>query len=132
MGYFGGGGMPFFGLRIPGKDKPTDEDMKTAKDSTDYHKWLGSFMEISVPMHIAATGYHVAFGRDPLSRMAPKEMLSVAAKLQHAWQARPGAVLAGAGMAAWGGAWLGLNLFEYVFTGVASVKSLLCVFKKNR
>jgi cytochrome b561 len=28
MGYFGGSGIPFFGLRIPGKEKTTDADMQ--------------------------------------------------------------------------------------------------------
>jgi cytochrome b561 len=117
MGYYGGGGLPLGPFRIPGMSDPKDADMKFAKDQTDWHKWLASCMEILVPMHIAAAGYHVALGKDPLSRMAPAEMKTIASKVEAAWRTRPGAMIGGALMAGWGGLWIGSSLAEYLVSG---------------
>merc|ERR550514_231704 len=56
MGYFGGKGTNFFGLQLPGKAEPKDEDWQIAKDALGYHTSLGSIFEVMIPLHIGATG----------------------------------------------------------------------------
>lgn len=73
MGYFGGKGLPFFGYKIPGIPKK-DRNSNTkniAKNSFKIHKQAGQLFEYLVPVHVAATGYHVFKGHAILRRINP-------------------------------------------------------------
>lgn len=65
MGYFGGKGLPFFGLHIPGAEKPVGAIAKQAYQS---HKLVGQGLEILVPLHIGAAGYHAFVKGQPIFR----------------------------------------------------------------
>ena len=99
MGYFGGSGVPLFGLRIPGKKDTKDEDKEIAKQAVDYHKLLGSVFELLVPLHVAAAGLHLAFsGENAFTRMATPGMMDAAGKVAQAVRTRPLNVATGAGV----------------------------------
>jgi cytochrome b561 len=65
MGYFGGKGLPFFGMHIPGAEKPVGAIAKQAFKS---HKLVGQGLEIMVPLHIGAAGYHAFIKGQPIFR----------------------------------------------------------------
>jgi len=117
MGYWGGGGLPFLGLRIPGKDGATEADMATAKDASGWHKDFGSVLEVLVPLHIAAAGVHLATGHNPFARMATPGMTAGIGAAVQAWRTRPAAVAGGAALAAASGLWLGATLWKYAVAG---------------
>lgn len=67
MGYYGGKGLPFFGLHINGIDKP---DPSIAKPAFKAHKLAGQAFEVLVPIHIGAVGFHaVARSQNLLKRI---------------------------------------------------------------
>lgn len=66
MGYFGGGGLPFFEYKIPGKKEP---NKTIAGAAYKYHKKAGTLFEILVGLHLCAVGYHLAQGNAILARM---------------------------------------------------------------
>jgi len=116
MAYYGGGGIPMpFGLRLPGKDSPKEDDLQLAKDSVEWHKQLGSVLEILVPLHIGATGYHLAMGKNPLPRMVPDSAMGLAEQIKLAWRARPGGMMGGAALASLSGLWLVSTAAGYAF-----------------
>jgi cytochrome b561 len=68
MGYYGGKGLPFFGWHIPGAETP---DGSIAKPAYQWHKQVGQVLEVVIPLHIAAAGYHVLFkGHNILRRVS--------------------------------------------------------------
>ena len=116
MSYYGGGGIPFFGVTIPGKGDPKEADMAFAKSQSDWHTTLGNVFEVLVPLHIGAAGYHmIKHSVNPLPRMATPEMISLGAQFVAAAQARPGAVAGGVGLSAASGLWLGSVVKAYVW-----------------
>lgn len=68
MGYFGGKGLPFFGMTIPGKAQPVPDIAKTAFKT---HKWAGQAFEYFLPIHIGAAFYHRFKGQHIFSRVNP-------------------------------------------------------------
>jgi len=74
MGYYGGNGIPFYGLyTIPGipKDKRTKEDGAFAGQLFKWHKWLGSFIWYLVPLHVAGAAQHMLRGHAIWGRIVP-------------------------------------------------------------
>ena len=72
MGYYGGKGVPFFGLfTIPGKADKTKEDGKFAGQMFSWHKWTGQFMYYFVGLHVSAAFFHAARGQAIFARMSP-------------------------------------------------------------
>jgi len=72
MGYYGGKGVPFFGLfTIPGKADKTKEDGKFAGKMFGWHKWAGNFMWYLVPLHIAGAAQHYFRGHTIFTRINP-------------------------------------------------------------
>ena len=60
MGYFGGSGIPFFGLRIPGKEKTTDADMQVCTMQFGVRVYTlrphaGPFVTLTVPLTVPLT-----------------------------------------------------------------------------
>jgi len=70
MGYYGGKGIPFFGLKIPGASKE-DRDGKLAKNAWIWHKRVGTVFEYTVPVHMGAALMHAAKGQKIFARMNP-------------------------------------------------------------
>jgi cytochrome b561 len=69
MGYFGGKGLPFFGLHIPGKAEPIGAIAKTAYVN---HKRVGQVLEYALlPAHIAGAGFHAVRGQKIFARINP-------------------------------------------------------------
>ena len=68
MGYYGGKGLPFFGLTIPGAEGEA-KNGKLAGDAFKIHKQAGLLFEYLFLLHISAVGYHVARGHGVLARM---------------------------------------------------------------
>ena len=66
MGYYGGKGLPFFGVTIPGASK---RDGKLAGRAFKLHKQLGWYYEMFVPLHVGAVGVHALKGQNILRRM---------------------------------------------------------------
>ena len=67
MGYFGGKGIPFFGItHIKGADEPKGD---IAKWSFQNHKLAGQALTYLVPIHIGAVGFHYFKGQNLLRRM---------------------------------------------------------------
>lgn len=66
MGYFGGKGLPFFGMVIPGAEK---RDGKLAGQAFKIHKQMGYYYELFVPLHIGAVGIHALKGQNIMRRM---------------------------------------------------------------
>ena len=72
MGYYGGKGVPFFGLyTIPGKQDKTKEDGQFAGKAFKWHKWLGGFLWYFVPLHMAGAVQHSLRGHAIWSRIVP-------------------------------------------------------------
>ena len=71
MGYYGGQGLPFFSYTIPGRPSPSKEDKKFAGLSYRWHKRVGLAFEYLVPLHMAASGYHVMKGQAIFRRINP-------------------------------------------------------------
>ena len=110
MLYYGGKGLSLGPLHLPGADAKDDKereaDQATAKQNASWHSDLGSVLEVLVPLHIAATGLHVAAGKNPLARMAPLTMRNAMDEAVRAVRTRPGSVMGGGALAAAGSAWL--------------------------
>mmetsp|Transcript_11778 Transcript_11778/g.21480 ORF Transcript_11778/g.21480 Transcript_11778/m.21480 type:complete len:239 (+) Transcript_11778:206-922(+) len=71
MGYFGGKGVPFFGLfTIPGA---TDDKKRpdVAKKAFINHKRVGQALTYFMPVHVGAVGYHAFKGHNILKRIMP-------------------------------------------------------------
>eukprot|EP00040_Diaphanoeca_grandis_P017464 m.91134 g.91134 ORF g.91134 m.91134 type:complete len:223 (-) comp26448_c0_seq1:169-837(-) len=68
MGYFGGKGLPFFGMTIPGA---TEKNGEIAKNAFKVHKFLGIYFEAFVAMHAAGAFFHLARGHTIFARMNP-------------------------------------------------------------
>ena len=67
MGVVGGRGIPFYGLfTIPGW---ADPNKQVAGAFFYVHKNLGTVLEVAVPLHIGAVGYHLFKGQNILRRM---------------------------------------------------------------
>ncbi|KAL1514853.1 hypothetical protein AB1Y20_003938 [Prymnesium parvum] len=72
MGYFGGKGVPFFGVyTIPGKVDKTPEDGKFAGKMFKLHKQWGFFYPYVIGGHLSAVGYHLMKGQAILTRINP-------------------------------------------------------------
>jgi len=68
MGYFGGKGLPFFGMTIPGAAEKNGEIAKTAYG---IHKQAGYFFQGFLLLHVGGSLFHVARGEAILARMNP-------------------------------------------------------------
>jgi len=66
MGYFGGKGLPFFGMHIDGAKEPRGD---IAKNAFAAHKQMGQFIEYMIPLHVGAAGLHLLRGQNILRRM---------------------------------------------------------------
>jgi cytochrome b561 len=74
MGYYGGKGVPFFGLyTIPGKsaETKTKEDGQFAGQMFKAHKQIGSVLWYMVPLHIAGAVQHAVRGHTIFTRINP-------------------------------------------------------------
>ena len=72
MGYYGGKGVPFFGLyTIPGKADKTKEDGKFAGQMFKWHTQAGQFLQYLIPVHVAGALQHYLRGHAIFSRMNP-------------------------------------------------------------
>jgi len=72
MGYYGGKGVPFYGLyTIPGKADKTKEDGKFAGEMFKWHKWAGGYLWYLVPLHVAGAVQHTLRGHAIFARMNP-------------------------------------------------------------
>lgn len=70
MGYYGGAGLPFFGLKIPAAPKE-QRDKALAKDAWVWHKRVGTVFEYAVPLHIGGAAVHALKGQKIFARMNP-------------------------------------------------------------
>eukprot|EP00282_Hemiselmis_andersenii_P008425 CAMPEP_0114141802 /NCGR_PEP_ID=MMETSP0043_2-20121206/18104_1 /TAXON_ID=464988 /ORGANISM="Hemiselmis andersenii, Strain CCMP644" /LENGTH=218 /DNA_ID=CAMNT_0001235971 /DNA_START=47 /DNA_END=703 /DNA_ORIENTATION=- len=68
MGYFGGKGLPFFGMTIPGASKPNGA---IAKNTFKVHKQVGQYWKYVIPAHVAGSVTHFAKGQAIYTRMNP-------------------------------------------------------------
>lgn len=68
MGYFGGKGLPFFGMTIPGAQGDA-KNGKLAGNAFWLHKNAGLAFEYLFVLHLGAVGYHIARGHPILARM---------------------------------------------------------------
>lgn len=67
MGYYGGKGLPFYGLyKLPGKEVP---DGNIAKNAFQLHKNAGRIFQYILPIHIGATGFHLLKGQNIINRL---------------------------------------------------------------
>ena len=77
MGYYGGKGVPFYGLyTFPGKGSPgmpakEKEDGKFAGTMFKWHTWMGQYIFYLLPVHVGAVGLHTFKGQPILSRVNP-------------------------------------------------------------
>ena len=77
MGYYGGKGVPFYGLyTFPGKGAPgmpakEKEDGKFAGTMFKWHTWMGQYIFYLLPVHVGAVGLHTFKGQPILSRVNP-------------------------------------------------------------
>ena len=72
MGYYGGKGVPFFGVyTFPGKADKTKEDGAFAGSMFKWHKWAGSYLWYLPPVHVAAALQHYFRGHAIFSRIVP-------------------------------------------------------------
>jgi len=72
MGYYGGKGVPFFGVyTIPGKADKSKEDGAFAGQMFKWHKWLGGFLWYLVPVHVGAASMHALRGHSIFARIVP-------------------------------------------------------------
>lgn len=75
MGYFSGGGVPFFAWKMPGAPKAMAE-RQGYKNITGWsyrnHKRMGQVLEFLIPIHIGAVGFnYFARGQNLLARINP-------------------------------------------------------------
>eukprot|EP00636_Phaeomonas_parva_P019091 CAMPEP_0118854542 /NCGR_PEP_ID=MMETSP1163-20130328/2714_1 /TAXON_ID=124430 /ORGANISM="Phaeomonas parva, Strain CCMP2877" /LENGTH=138 /DNA_ID=CAMNT_0006787281 /DNA_START=1 /DNA_END=417 /DNA_ORIENTATION=+ len=72
MGYYGGRGVPFFDIwKLPGASKE-NKSGQIAKQAYQWHKKLGYYFELFVPVHIGAVGYHrLIKGHNAIRRINP-------------------------------------------------------------
>ena len=71
-GYYGGKGVPFFGLgSIPGKADKTKEDGAFAGQMFKWHKWAGGFLWYLAPLHVAGALQHSLRGHAIWTRINP-------------------------------------------------------------
>jgi cytochrome b561 len=68
MGYYGGKGLPFFYTTFPGA---TSVDGKIAKNAFNIHKQVGAYGKYLIPLHVGASGLHVARGQPIFARINP-------------------------------------------------------------
>mmetsp|Transcript_8668 Transcript_8668/g.9885 ORF Transcript_8668/g.9885 Transcript_8668/m.9885 type:complete len:247 (-) Transcript_8668:1111-1851(-) len=68
MGYLSGKGVPFFGMKIPGAEKP---NKALAGQIYQKHKLVGQALTYAVPLHVGAVGLHFIKGQNILKRMLP-------------------------------------------------------------
>jgi cytochrome b561 len=72
MGYYGGKGVPFFGLfTIPGKADKTKEDGAFAGKMFKWHKQAGSLLWYLIPLHLAGAAQHAVCGHAIFTRVNP-------------------------------------------------------------
>jgi cytochrome b561 len=73
MGYYGGKGVPFYGLfTIPGKTEGrTKEDGAFAGQMFKWHKWAGGWLWYLVPLHVAGAVQHSLRGHTIFTRINP-------------------------------------------------------------
>lgn len=73
MGWYGGKGVPFFGLHhFAGKtENRVPEDGKFAGKMFGWHKWAGGFLWYLLPLHVGAAGLHVVRGHKIFARINP-------------------------------------------------------------
>jgi superoxide oxidase len=68
MGYYGGKGLPFFYTTLPGA---TTVDGTIAKNAFNIHKQVGTYGKYLIPLHVGASGLHVARGQSIFARINP-------------------------------------------------------------
>ena len=68
MGYFGGGGLPFFFTKF---DAAKEKRPEIAKPAFQWHKKVGVVLEYMIPLHIAGALGHFARGHTIFSRIIP-------------------------------------------------------------
>ena len=66
--YFGGRGLPFYGVHIKGKADPSDTDKTIAKYAFKVHHYTGLVFEYMIPLHVGAVGVHWLQGHNLLKR----------------------------------------------------------------
>jgi len=72
MGYYGGKGVPFFGLyTIPGKADKTKEDGQFAGKMFKWHKQAGAWLWYLIPLHVGGALQHSLRGHAIWSRINP-------------------------------------------------------------
>ena len=73
MSYLNGRGASYFGLfQIQGKKDATQADKDTAKQIWEKHKIAGQVLEVILPIHIGAVGFHFLKGHNILKRVDPR------------------------------------------------------------
>jgi isopentenyl diphosphate isomerase/L-lactate dehydrogenase-like FMN-dependent dehydrogenase/cytochrome b561 len=111
MFWLSGNSLPFFGLSIPGKKNPTENDQANAKKLGGLHTvQLGPLFEILIPLHIGAVGYHIMMNKDPLARMMTPSMANAVNQLK---QVKPGPLAAGLAFGGVAAVWLSLTMKDY-------------------
>ncbi len=70
MGYFGGKGLPFFGIQIPGASKEYQRP-DIVKNAFWFHKNAGQVFEYLTLAHVGAAGFHAVKGTKIFSRINP-------------------------------------------------------------
>lgn len=103
-----------------------------AKQASTWHKQMGSVMEVMVPLHIAAAGYHLVTGRNPFSRIVPESLTPAFAAAADAWRKRPGAVAGGVALASFGALWLGSTLWDFAVAGGGATATPLAAGQQGR
>ncbi|RHY90755.1 hypothetical protein DYB35_003831 [Aphanomyces astaci] len=68
MGYYSGFGIPFFGSRIPGAEKP---DKSISGPAYSAHKTMGQALVYFVPLHVGAAFFHHFRGAQIFQRINP-------------------------------------------------------------
>lgn len=69
MGYFGGGGLPFFFTKF---DAAKEKNPDIAKTAFQWHKQAGQIFEYLIPLHIAGAVGHFARGHTIFARILPR------------------------------------------------------------
>jgi cytochrome b561 len=75
MGYFSGGGIPFFYWKVPGTSK-ANAGKEYYKKLTGFcyrnHKRMGSILEYLIPLHVGAVAFvHLVKGQNAIRRINP-------------------------------------------------------------
>jgi cytochrome b561 len=71
-GYLSGYGLPFFGMKFEGASKETrDKEFSQTlkKNAFKIHVQVGKILEILLPLHVGAVGFHFLKGENLLTRM---------------------------------------------------------------